>query len=124
VGRAAAGLGREGRGGDQRQLEALDRLAERADKRLQRSLRSLATARKLLGRAEPVPVEAAIAAKVEGTVNVEIAGRVDVEVAGTFAVAVEGGASQVEGDAAEADDSLMDLFRERAGLAAAGVGAN
>jgi hypothetical protein len=72
-------------------VETLDRLAERADRRLQRSTRSLAGARRLLGRPEPVQVDVAVA------------GRVTIEDA-----AAEG--SEGEGD------RLAALLAERAGL--------
>jgi hypothetical protein len=77
-------------------VETLDRLAERADRRLQRSTRSLAGARRLLGRPEPVQVDVAV----EGRVTIED-------------VAAEGSEGEVDGLAA--------LLGERAGLAMRGV---
>jgi hypothetical protein len=77
-------------------VETIDRLAERADRRLQRSTRSLAGARRLLGRPSPVQVDVAVA------------GRVTIEDA-----AAEGSEGEV--------DSLAALLGERAGLDVRGV---
>jgi hypothetical protein len=75
-------------------VETLDRLADRADRRLQRSTRSLAGARRLLGRPEPVQVDVAV----EGRVTIE----------------------DVAADGSDGD-SLAALLAERAGLDVRGV---
>jgi hypothetical protein len=91
-----------------RLLEALDRAADKADRRFQRAARMLATVKRLLGPSQAVRIEA----KVEGTVDVAVSGRVDVEVGGAVAVDLQGAAEGEE----DRGDALAGLLAERAGL--------
>jgi hypothetical protein len=101
-------------GENPRLLETLDRASDKADRRLTRAMRTLATAKRLLGRPEPVRVELAAAARVEAAVDVAVSGRVDVE----LALQRDDQAEQAEGDA------LAGLLAERAGLGGPGVPAD
>jgi hypothetical protein len=87
----------EAGGTNPRLLEVLDRAADKADRRLNRAMRTLLTARKLLAPAAPVRVEATV------TGRVEVSGAVAVEAT-----------EPVKGDGHGVD--LAAMLRERVGI--------